>query len=153
MCLKDLKSKNKKRGGFALVINITTKRHNFPKYAVKRRQTPSKAFWCLCPWLWIRGVRCQNGGCWGCLSLLPALRVSDPPPLGLPQQGPALLAPAHAVNIQHILGCPRQTAEPSSPASWSAGKLMIQRFWSKLTTLPRREPKNPLGSFLHRNPF
>lgn len=79
MCLKDLKSKNKKRGGFALVINITTKRHNFPKYAVKRRQTPSKAFWCLCPWLWIRGVRCQNGGCWGCPSLLPAHGVSDPP--------------------------------------------------------------------------
>lgn len=52
---KDLKSKNKKWGGFALVINTTTKRHNFPKYAVKRRQMPSKASWCLWPLLWLCG--------------------------------------------------------------------------------------------------
>lgn len=98
-----------------MVINITTKRHNFPKCAVKRRQMPffkaSQGLWLL---LGIGGWTLPEQG-------LPSQHgeLSQQAPAFL---APAFLAPAHAPNTQHVLGCPRQTAEPSSPASWSLGE-------------------------------
>lgn len=46
------------------------------------------------------------------------------------------------------------TAEPSSPASWSLGELMIQRFWGKVYhTAQQRARKPPWDLFYTQIPF
>lgn len=84
------------------------KRHNFPRYAVKRRQMPSKASQCL---------------------QLLLLGLSQRCPLGLPQQGPSVLAPALARNMQQVLWYLQGWLQnPVCLPPWPLSKLISQRF-------------------------